>query len=335
MGQAGNTTALKLDAQGRPIDLEATIPPVGAGGYKSPAAVASFLGLVQKPGLQAQYFNSVNLSGAVATQRVEAPALNVRLGAAPASGLASSKWSVRWSGYLRAPITGSYTLHVGNRADDGVRLWVADRLLVDNWAVPSRTGSSAAFTATAGDLLPIRIEAWDQGSSAQVGLSWVVPGSGSATAIAADHWLPDEGLGLRAQYFKRADLGGPAAASRVELPALDEGVGTAPASGLGSSNWSATWTGTLRAPVNGVYTLQVDNLMDDGVRLWLDGQLVIDNWTVPAATGRSVTLTLQAGQQLPLRLDAWDADNAARVSLKWKLPGAATATPIDAAYLRP
>ena len=334
-GQVGNTVAVLNDGQGRAVDQELLVPPVGAGGYKSSAAVPLFLGMGQKAGLLAQYFKSTDPAGMVAAQRVEQPGLSLPAGAAPVSGLGTSSWSVRWTGYLRAPATGTLALYVNSRSDDGVRLWVNNQLAIDNWAVPSRTTSTTAITVKAGDLVPVRMEAWDQGGAVQVGLSWIANGTGAPVLIPADSLVPDEGLGLRAQYFNSKDLSGAAVASVVQLPGIDVGTGTVPASGLGTSNWSVSWTGRLVAPAAGTYTLQVENLADDGVRLWLDGRLAIDNWALPSGTLRSTTVSLQAGQSLPLRLDAWDAAGAAKVTLKWAPPGSSTLVPLTLDHLRP
>ena len=41
--------------------------------------------------------------------------------------------------------------------------------------------------------------------------------------------------------------------------------------------WSARWTGFIEAPATGEFTLHT--FSNDGVRLWIDGKLVIEDWT--------------------------------------------------------
>ena len=48
------------------------------------------------------------------------------------------------------------------------------------------------------------------------------------------------------------------------------------ADGLPEDHWSARWTGALVAPASGTYTIAVET--DDGVRVWVGGDRVIDDW---------------------------------------------------------
>ena len=54
-------------------------------------------------------------------------------------------------------------------------------------------------------------------------------------------------------------------------------------------------------------TYQIHTVSDDGVRLYLDNVLIIDNWTSHARTTNTVSLTLNAGQDYDLRLEYYDS----------------------------
>ena len=49
-----------------------------------------------------------------------------------------------------------------------------------------------------------------------------------------------------------------------------------------TNNFSVRWTGKVQAPVTGTY--RFSTVSDDGIRLWVNGQQVINNWTDHAAT---------------------------------------------------
>ena len=49
----------------------------------------------------------------------------------PASNIGSDTYSVRWEGNIEVPRSGGYTFYTNS--DDGIRLWVNDKLMVDNW----------------------------------------------------------------------------------------------------------------------------------------------------------------------------------------------------------
>jgi MSHA biogenesis protein MshQ len=80
------------------------------------------------------------------------------------------------------------------------------------------------------------------------------------------------------------------------------------------------WTGQLVAPVSGTYTFAT--VSDDGVRLWVDNQWLIDNWTDhPTVTDTSRGVYLEAGQKYPVRLDFYESGGVAVMQLLWAIPG--------------
>ena len=65
------------------------------------------------------------------------------------------------------------------------------------------------------------------------------------------------------------------------------------------------WTGTLTAPSTGTYKFQTYS--DDGLRLWINGVLLIDNWWHgPPATDTSAGVNLVAGQTVSVKLEFHD-----------------------------
>ena len=84
------------------------------------------------------------------------------------------------------------------------------------------------------------------------------------------------GTGLSATYFNNADFTG-TVVSRIDAT-VDFNWGTgSPASSIAVDTFSARWTGQVEAPVTGAYTFYT--VSDDGVRLWVNGQQVVNNWT--------------------------------------------------------
>jgi hypothetical protein len=125
-------------------------------------------------------------------------------------------------------------------------------------------------------------------------------------------------------------LSGSPALTRDEAVNFDWGE-AAPAPGVAPDFFSARWTGALEAPVTGSYTFST--VSDDGVRLWIDGRLVIDNWTDhPSTEDVSEPITLAAGRRYPVRLEFYENDGGAEVRLRWSYLGGPT-TPIPASRL--
>jgi hypothetical protein len=104
-------------------------------------------------------------------------------------------------------------------------------------------------------------------------------------------------------------------------PRVDFNWGTgSPGAGIGIDGFAVRWTGQVQAPVTGNYTFST--VSDDGVRLWVNGQLVIDNWTNHASTtNNSAPIALTAGTKYSIRMEFYEAGGAAVARLLWAYPG--------------
>ena len=76
------------------------------------------------------------------------------------------------------------------------------------------------------------------------------------------------------------------------------------------------------APVTGTYTFTTAS--DEGVRLYVNGQLLIDNWTDHTLTHNSGTVALTAGQRYDIRMDFYERSSLATARLSWAYPGQST-----------
>ena len=112
----------------------------------------------------------------------------------------------------------------------------------------------------------------------------------NAVTIPASVFHTEDGFkaGISAVYFNTKDLSGSAAATRVETQILGGGgfgpQGNRLPEGVGAGDFSGRWTGFLKPEETNNYSLSISGA--GGVRVWLDGKLVIDDWTERAAAGR-------------------------------------------------
>jgi hypothetical protein len=128
-------------------------------------------------GLLGQYFNDAG-SGiyftSLALTRTDAT-INFDWGtAAPDPAVQADNYSVRWSGQVMAPVTGTFTFTT--TTDDGVRLWVNGQLLVNDWADHTATSNSGTVALTAGTKYDIRIDYYEHITTASAKLTWAYPG---------------------------------------------------------------------------------------------------------------------------------------------------------------
>jgi hypothetical protein len=101
---------------------------------------------------------------------------------------------------------------------------------------------------------------------------------------------------------------------------------------VGEGNFAARWTGRLDPPSSGAYHIAF--VSDDGVRLWLDGKLVVENWSDHAPAEDQATVDLTEGRQVDLKVEYYQGGGGATARLKWTRPDDTTEV-IPADRLRP
>jgi beta-glucosidase len=121
------------------------------------------------------------------------------------------------------------------------------------------------------------------------------------------------------QFFGNTTLTGAPVATRTDSTVDFMFGGASPAPGVAATNWSARWTGTLRAPATGTYQFSLTS--DDGSRLSVNGTRVIDGFVNQGSTTRTGSIALTAGQTVPIQVDYFQAGGASNVTLGWQPPG--------------
>jgi len=279
-------------------------------------------------GLSGLYFANRTLSGAGVLVRTENVDFNWGNGA-PANGVPADNFSVRWTGQVLAPSSGSYRLQTSS--DDGVRVWLNGTQIINNWTDHGTTlDTSNAISLVAGQRYDIRVEYYERGGGAVMRLLWQTPGAASYAPVPASQLFAG-GVGLTGRYFANNALTGTSALTRVEAVDFDWG-NNAPGTGIPADNFSARWSGQLLAPSTGSYRFQT--VSDDGIRVWVNGSLLINNWTPHApTTDTSATLALVAGQRYDLTVEYNELGGGATVRLRWLVPGTADYVAIPAGQL--
>lgn len=163
----------------------------------------------------------------------------------------------------------------------------------------------------------------------------------SATAsISVNNSTPtfnDPGVGLSARYY--STTGGGAAPndpySVLQNQRIDSNVnfnwaaGSNPAGGL--NNFAAIWTGQITAPTSGAYCIQT--VSDDGVRLWINNTLVINNYTDHSATTNNGTFTFVANQKYDIIYEFYENGGDAVARLLYVAGSCGTGTAVSQANL--
>jgi beta-glucosidase len=184
------------------------------GGAPVPAAALSTP--EGKPGLKAEYFRGVELHGPPVATRVDADVNFDFNGEGPVPGLGKEDFSVRWTGSVTPDQSGTYQL--GFIGDDGYRVWLDNKLIVEDWSTHAPSMKTASLTLQKGQRYALKVEYFQGGGGAVAKLIWTPPGEAPlphalATTKQADLVIAVVGI--------NSDLEGEE--SSVELPGFKGG----------------------------------------------------------------------------------------------------------------
>ena len=125
---------------------------------------------------------------------------------------------------------------------------------------------------------------------------------------------PGSNAGLAAGYYTNSTLGGTPLTRTDDIVNFDWGFGS-PHPAIPANNFSARWRGTIQPRYSEPCTFYVSS--DDGVRLWVNEQLVINHWSPHALIEDSGTITLSATQKYSVRLEYFELTGQAVAKLSW------------------
>jgi beta-glucosidase len=121
-------------------------------------------------GLNGEYFDNMNLEGTPKVSRLDSQ-IDFHFGNdAPAPGIPNQHYSVRWTGFFHPTETRDYVFAA--RSDDGTRLYVNDKLVVDAWYNRGDEVSKATVSLVAGQPAKIRMEYYQNEGGAVAGLGF-------------------------------------------------------------------------------------------------------------------------------------------------------------------
>ena len=246
-------------------------------------------------GWKGEYFNNTSLAGTPVLVRTD-PNVDFNWGlGSPAPGVVNvDDFSARWTRTLNFQ-PGNYRFKL--LVDDGARLWVNNALIIDQWKRQSATEYTSDIYLPGG-AIPIRVEYVEYGEQASVRLNWSLissgGGGGGGGGGSADESKPitpkNRWVGA---YYNNEDLAGsPTFTRRDSRIDFDWGLGS-PGEGVEPNYFSVRWTNTFSLK-SGLYRFTTET--DDGVRLSVDGKLVIDKWRLQPVTKYSAEVRLSKGQ---------------------------------------
>ncbi len=269
-------------------------------------------------GWEGRYYDNAELRGGPALVRDD-PEIKFDWGeGAPASWMPADNFSAVWTRSVSFS-PGMYRFNV--RSDDGVRVWLDDRLVMDHWRPMAYEYHYVDGIYLQGTH-QIKVEYFERAGGARIHFWW--DGSGTTTPVETPvpPPVPSEVGAWHGEYFNNRYLSGSPAVVRSDAVLnFDWGWG-APVAGVNRDNFSVRWSGTF-AFEGGRYRFATTS--DDGVRVYVDDLAVIDAW-LPMRGARTAIVTLAPGQHT-VRVEYFERYQAAMLRLRWERIGAAVLTP--------
>jgi hypothetical protein len=122
------------------------------------------------------------------------------------------------------------------------------------------------------------------------------------------------GTGLAATYFDNSDFTGPSV-SRVDATVSFDWKDGSPTVEIEPDTYSTRWTGQVQPRYSETYTFYTTG--DDGMRLWVNGEQLVDDWKRHSATVRSGQVTLAANTKYDIRMEYYENYGLAVAKLEW------------------
>lgn len=251
------------------------------------------------PDWMGEYFDNPYLLGAPRF-RVNNVDINFNWGTAgPDPRVPVDNFSVRWTRlYTFAPGTYQFTA----TTDDGMRVLVGDSLIIDKWFPQSPTTYTAVISLNG--TYPLRVEYFDAGGGAVAILSWKAYNQPPP---------PPPGQVWRGKYFNNPVLAPPPVCERDDQAVNFNWGVSGPGCGIGGQYFSVRWDSQPIAPVTGFYSVYLT--VDDGARVLVDNNLILNAWREQAPTTYSTTVYLNAGPH-NWRVEYFQAGGGAMINLQ-------------------
>jgi uncharacterized protein YgiM (DUF1202 family) len=246
---------------------------------------------------RAEYYNNTSLAGNPVLVRDD---LSIDFDWGTGSPLGNvvnaDQFSVRWTRQVGFN-AGRYRFQA--TVDDGVRLWVNNVLIIDQWHQAPATPYTAEIELPGGTI-PVKMEYYENGGGAVARLGWTQIGGATFA-----NW--------RGEYYSNKFLvGSPVFVRDDGQVDFNWGSGS-PGGSIGVDDFGVRWTRDLSLSA-GRYRFTVSS--DDGARLWVNNQLIVDKWYDRAVQSFSAEITLPSGN-VPVKLEYYDNTQQAEVHLTW------------------
>lgn len=254
-----------------------------------------------------EYFANRKLEGSPALIRNDEEIDFNWKSAASAAGLPADDFSARWTREMKFSAA---TYRFSVRVDDGARLWVDDRLVIDEWEDGADRTLSVVLALSKGRH-DLKLEFYERSGAARIHLD--------IDKVSVD----SDGKWMVSYWFNRSLDSDWALIKTVDKVDANWGR-NAPAQGIPADHFSARWSRTLEFEP-GIYRLYAR--ADDGIRVKIDGNRVINEWHDSNAS-ETYTAEVELSGTHDLELEYYEREAHAQIHFWWEFLGPKNQPPI-------
>lgn len=259
------------------------------------------------PVWQVSYWNNRDLSGSAALTRTEnALDWDWNTGS-PHSSVNADNFSARWTRYVDFS-AGTYRFTA--TSDDGIRVYLDSQLLINRWDDHAVQTYTADINLSAGHHL-ITVEYYERTGLAVAKVAW------GPVTVSGSQWV--------GEYYNNSTLSGSPTLVRNDSDINFDWQNGSPASGIPADNFSVRWSRELDLSPG---TYRFTTSTDDGVRLWVNNHLLIDQWREQAIVSYSGTIYVNG--KTPVVMAYYEQSGLAVARLTWSKIDGGTLPPSGA-----
>lgn len=246
--------------------------------------------------------------------------------------ISADNYSASWEGYLAPSTTGNYTFQLD--ADDKARVLLdlndgngLQQILENGWDTTATgtfkqsTSFSLTIPAAPANRYRMRVEFVETTGAAKCRFQWKLNSGSYANIPSGNVYTNNTGstAGWTANFYANTTLTGSPVRTQTDSAITngnngDWGAGTFDPA-VFQDNFTARWTGQVQPQYSETYYFVAR--VDDGVKLWVNNQLIVNRWPGGGVTDSQGAITLQAGVLYDIALEYYEATGSAEAHLSW------------------
>jgi uncharacterized protein (DUF1800 family) len=262
-----------------------------------------------------------------------APVIDFTWGYGSPNGIihvAADNYSATWEGWLSPATAGNYVFRLD--ADDKARILIDtgsgfQQILENGWdTLATNTYKSSApitlaIPASPANRYPIRVEFVETTGTAKCKLQWQINGGTFVKIPSANIFTSNSGStpGWNGVYYNNTNFTPPAARTQIDVDLNSKNNGDwltgSPDPLVHHDYFSCRWTGQILPQYSQKYYFV--GKANEGFKLWVNNQLLLDHWTGAAGSDRTATIDLQANVLYDIRMESYETTSSSEAHLSW------------------